>query len=558
MGKIKIVSSMVLDAICFIDQYNCLDSDSNLLEEQMNFIEKIESLCPEKLKNGSLSMSALSMALTAYAEGDDFENYTLDDLAKFFKNAEQVRDVVKSKEMSEFLASHIHPILDGLIDEWAEKYLGYINIFKEINFDKLWESDFLPIIQEEINKNETIAQNINIDEMFADMEKLKQCEPFGDVKIYISPMSFPVSFKLYGNSFLQAARTNLSAGLIAHELMHGFMDEKLEKLYLDYINSIKYLREQHNRLINEQRSGNEEEFVMAAEYYLRMKYNNEDRKELLKYARNNYGGCVPTSVFLFDLLSKEEETPKDYVAWLTDVFENKKLPKKAIERNLDIVCPKEPIEIFNDNLFGSFRRVIDKMKELQSIKNFDILYIEKKIESLVNHNFKQVERKEVYFGQEYQPLPNALKIKELCVDNLFINIAEYKDRETALCDGINDAGGHIGAEMEKVNGKWRHLYNVNISCVGKTPTTLSATFVKNNHRISFTAKCPDYVCRNIDYPSTLKELNDAIMANIKSLHETGQPTEFGKSIPDVQDFCVKYSQEILATQKQIEEIIMKL
>jgi hypothetical protein len=126
--------------------------------------------------------------------------------------------------------------------------------------------------------------------------------------------------------------------------MHGFATKELTDLYLEYVKSIKYLAEQHDRLINEQHSGNEEEFVMAAEYYLRMRHNNETKKDLLKEARNRYNGCVPNSVFLFDLLAKEE-IPNGYAEWLIDIFKNKKLPKKAIERHLDeILSTQKKIE----------------------------------------------------------------------------------------------------------------------------------------------------------------------------------------------------------------------
>jgi len=555
MAQIKIMSSMALDAICFIDQYNCLDSSSNLLEEQMNFIEDIEILSSGKLKNGSLSMSDLSSILTAYAENAEFENYTLDDLAKLFKNPEAMREAVKLKFTSEFQASYIAPVLDKLVDKWAEIYVNYINILKEAEFDKLWEADLLPVIQEEIRKKEKIYSRLDIKEVLVDIQKLKQCEPLGDVKIYVSFMSFPIAFKLHGNNFLDCIYGSRGAGIICHELMHGFATAELERLYLDYINSIKYLTEQHNRLINEQHSGNEEEFVAAAEYYLRMKYNQEDKKDLLREAGKQYGGCMPTSVFLFDLLSKEIETPNNYAQWLTTIFKNGKLPKKAIERNLTVICPKEPIEEIYDKLFGSFKIMIDKIKEIQVGRSFDI---EKKIENIINQKFEEISDKSVYFAQERQPLPNALNVKELYADNLFINIAEYKNKNDALFDRINDDGSNIGPAMEKVNNQWRALYNVNMSLIGRTPVTLSATFIKDNYRISFTIRCPEYVNRGIDYPANLKEFKEHFFANMKSLQETGKPIKTDRPILSADELMLKYSDEILSAQKQIEDIIIKL
>lgn len=397
MTRIKIMPSMVLDAICLITQ--CNYPNDNITEEQINFIDIMEELSSGRLRNDAISMSTLCGILTMYAENTDFENYTLDDLDKLFKNPENMRDVVKSQKTTEFHASYIYPVLDDLVDEWAERYSVYINILKEIEFDKLWESELLPTIEKEISKKQKIYESLDIDGVCTDIQKLKQCEPLGDIKIYVSFMSFPVAFKLHGNNFLDCIRGNRGSGVVCHELMHGFATKELTDLYLEYINSIEYLTEQHDRLINEQLSGDEEEFVMAAEYYLRMKYNGEDKQDLLREARKQYGGCVPTSVFLFDLLSKEKETPNGYVDWLVGVFKNKKLPKKAIERNLDNICPKNPYDAFNDKMFDSFKIMIKKMKEIQkSNKEFDI---EKEIEGITGQKFEDITEnigKNIYFA----------------------------------------------------------------------------------------------------------------------------------------------------------------
>lgn len=552
MAKIKIVPSMAFDAICFFEHL-AIDYTTytwSVLPEQKAFMGKIENLTSGKLKDGFLGMSSLCGRISSYDENGGFENYTLDDLAEFFRNPENIRDGIISESI--YASMKLSP------EEWAEKYLNYINILKEIEFDKVWETDLLPVIREEIEKREEICKNLNMDGAFADIQRLKQCEPLEDVKIYIGVMSYPVAFKLHGNSFLDTVYGNMGVGIVCHELMHGCSNKELEKLYLEYVKSIKYLTEQHYKLINEMHSGNEEEFVAAAEYYLRMKHNGEDKKDLLKHARKNYGGCMPTSVFLFDLLSQESETPNGYADWLIDVFKNNKLPKKAIERNLDIICPKDPFENHNDKLFGSFRRVIDKFEEIQKGKSFDIA---KKIENIVNQPFEEITEKSVFFAQIRQDLPNALIIKEICFDSIFISIAEYTDRATALCDGINAAGSNIGPNGEEVNGKWRALWNVNFSSVGKSPATVSSTFVKDNLRISFTAVCPEYVTRNMEYPSNVHELNHHIVASLKKMKEEGitmADIDREMNIPPFEEFAVKYSDEILAAQKKIEDIIMKL
>ncbi|MCL2158824.1 MAG: hypothetical protein FWH48_05390, partial [Oscillospiraceae bacterium] len=450
MARIKIVPSMALDAICFIDRYN---HGGALSTEQKALFDKIDGISADfahKVKIGAHSMSDVGIILTTYKEnaGDYLEHCTLDDLAKIFKNPEDMRATVKSRITNEYLASFIYPALDQFVAESAEKYVAMIGELKNVGFDKLWETDLLPFIKEKIVREEEKYSGMNIDAALADIQRLKGGEPgemAKDVKIYMSAMSYPVAFKLNGNSFLTHIHDNMNTDIIYHELMHGFATDELTKLYLDYVSGIKYLAEQHDKLITEHGSGNEEEFVAAAEYYLRMKHSGEDKKELLKRMRENYCGSMPTSVFLFDLLSQEPKTPDGYAKWLTDVFKNKKLPKKAIERNLDNIAPREPFAIFNDKLFGSFKRMLLKAQDIQRdpkniYRNIDM---ERKIEQILGKKIEEITDKTVYFAQERQPLSNSLKVKEAQTgdtNDIFVNIAIYATMEDALKDGLMDAG----------------------------------------------------------------------------------------------------------------------
>jgi len=316
---------MVFDAICFIDHLT-IDYKNyrfDVLDEQKALKEKVEKLTSDKLKKGLLGMSGLCGEISSWDKNGEFENYTLDDLAEFFRNPENIREGLDTERI--WASEKRSP------EEWAEKYLDYINILKEIGFDKLWETELLPVIQEDIDRRQEICKNLNMDGAYADIQKLKQCEALEAVQIYIGVMSYPVAFKLYGNNFLDTVYGNMGVGIVCHELMHGCSNKELESLYLEYIESIEYLKEQHEKLKNEWHSGNEEEFVQAAEYYLRMKHNGETKQELLNCAWKQYDGCMPTSVLLFDLLSQESETPSNYAQWLTDIFKNKKLPQEAIE-----------------------------------------------------------------------------------------------------------------------------------------------------------------------------------------------------------------------------------
>ncbi|MCL1845178.1 MAG: hypothetical protein FWF77_04675 [Defluviitaleaceae bacterium] len=332
MPKITVMPSMALDAICYFEHRFLHDKTH---PKQFEFITKINRLCGDKLGSEFISGSTLCLALTTFADNAHFDSMSLDELAQLFKDAEKFRSTVQSKVCDGFTASYLFPALDYLAEGLAATYAENIEIIKNAGFEKLWENDLFPLIQEKIHEKETVYREVKLDCISADIQKLKQCPPIGDVKIYVSALSYPVAFSLYGGKFLENIGGGEGVGMICHELMHGFATEKVTNLYLEYVKSDPYLAEKHGILTGEMQSGDEEEFVMAAEYYLRLKHNGESKRKLLTKIRYEYDDCTPVAFFLFDLLSRESETPNGYVKWLENIFENKKLPKVDAESCLN-------------------------------------------------------------------------------------------------------------------------------------------------------------------------------------------------------------------------------
>ena len=99
----------------------------------------------------------------------------------------------------------------------------------------------------------------------------------------------------------------------------------MTNLYLKYVESDEKLKACHRALIEDWHSGDEEEFVMAAEYYLCYLSGNYTKEQLISKAKKQYGGNCPTSVAIFELLLQERELPKDYDKWLIWQFRNGKL-----------------------------------------------------------------------------------------------------------------------------------------------------------------------------------------------------------------------------------------
>lgn len=345
MAEIKIVSNMAFDAISLIEYIHTTPEfyknhyGVEALPEQKIFGEKIDGLTLGEL-DGCANRVNMCMAFTTfYHKKEDLEHCCLDDLAEFFEEPRNVRDSMV-KYLSELFPGYYAELeFNKLWEEHflprVKKYKKHINVLKRIGFDILWKSDLLPLIQNEIAKKEETYKSLDIAGTFADIQKLKQ-DSFEKIKIYVSLMTYPTAFRLPGYNFLDTFKSSeiMGAGIICHEMMHGFINRELENLYLNYIGSNEYLIECHSK-VSRMNGVNEEDLVNAAEYYLRMKHNDESKKNLLKEAKERYSGCLPTSVFLFDLLSKETETPNGYVEWLIDIFKNKKLPQDNIKQRVD-------------------------------------------------------------------------------------------------------------------------------------------------------------------------------------------------------------------------------
>lgn len=331
MTKINLYPCIIFDTICYLEKRT--HDEKYLLNEQNNFIKKIKDLTIGKINGNCMGMSNLCLILSIYTNNTNIQNYTLDDLINIFNNIHDVSKVVRKKTKNEFWKSFLFPTLDHLIESYAKKYADDITILKEIGFEELWKSDLYNGINESITANIDFVERFNIDELFGNIQKMKNIDNILDCSTYISFMSYPTAFTLYNNCFLYPIGSFLSLEMIAHELMHGFASDELISEYLKYIAKNEFLTEK-NRKLNEY-SGNEEEFVMAAGYYLAYLSQIQSKEEYIIKAKRN-GDC-PLSVIIFDMLTKEESVPVDYNAWLINKFKNRCFPERDIEEYISSI-----------------------------------------------------------------------------------------------------------------------------------------------------------------------------------------------------------------------------
>lgn len=331
MGTIKFYPCMIFDAICYFEQRH-LENKQRMRDDQITFIEKLNTILHEKVDDNELGMSSLCLVISTYTNNENLEKLTLEDLIEILKDPQDIEKVVRERTSNEFTASYLFRLLEYLKAGWADNYIKKLKVLQQSGFEEDWKLEAYPHVMEQIAQKDTIMKTVDTKKLFLNIEKLKKCKVLDDVKIFVSYLSYPTAFTLYNGCFLDCFGANERMPfMVAHELMHGFASGKLIELYLQYVNGDKYLMESHRKLIEEMHSGDEEEFVMAAEYYLGYLLGLESKENLIDMAKTRYRGCLPVSVMIFDRLTKEKEVPYDYNDWLIQKFESGAFLQENIE-----------------------------------------------------------------------------------------------------------------------------------------------------------------------------------------------------------------------------------
>lgn len=325
MSHIQIKSSLALDTLCFLEK-RLLNDTKWMDEKQIEEIKYINALLPGDFGDNYIGMSNICLIVSAYFDGD-LECLTLDDLIDMFNDPRKIENTVKERITGGFTASYIYPVLEWLNDGYASLYAKRLTVLKNIGFESIYKERILPMVYSEMKQKEAEVAGYDADSLFRNVSLLKKSSVIASANIYVSFFSAPTAFTLYGGSFLTCFCPAGSVdfySMIAHELMHGFASEKLTELYRKHVESNEKLKACHHALL-EDYPGDEEEFVMAAEYYLCYLSGNYSKEQLLKRARKEYGGNYPTSIAIFKQLLHEPRVPEDYNEWLIGQFESNQI-----------------------------------------------------------------------------------------------------------------------------------------------------------------------------------------------------------------------------------------
>ena len=491
--KINLKTSMIFDAICACSLiYN--HGNYNKMA-QNEFLNILRDRTGEVFKEGAPSYSTMCGIVAGYI--DDPSCATLDDLYLMFQSISDVDAVIRSKVKNEFKQSYIFPTLDMLKNGGAEKYCEYITALKAAGFEELWREKVLPIEQEQIKKLQENFETADIDSILKTISDLKgsDCD---SVTTYISLLSYPVSFTLDETSFLDTINDhedyykNGFLSMIAHELMHGFASAELTEMYSKFMESSRYLRSTHKSLIKDMHSGDEEEFVMAAEYYIlwRSKIMSKEQIVLKNYSR--YGGCVPMALYIFDYMTKEQNPIENYDQWLKYGFKNGLFKEENIFSAIDALLdsPTDHDNFFA-NLFVILQRCAYILRDAQLTVTEDI---KNQIEQLTNAQFVLSNDRQVSFADGTKEIGADIVRETLTSDHMIVERIEFQNKKDALGFRFAYGGSNVGACAIEYNGeKFEKSYILNMAYHKDKSNRVEFSFVCTNARYLITSACPDYV-----------------------------------------------------------------
>lgn len=436
MKNITLTTSMVFDAICTLtclQQYDLIVGMA--LPEQKQALDVLRERTDDDFKNVSGSFSSVCEMVRCNL--NDPTTATLCELCE-------------ALEKTENLAG-------------KDEYIRCIKLLEDIGFEEVWKGIILPAEEEYIQKIEDDYKDKDISSVFELISKLKSKRVDGTT-VYFAVMSYPVSFSFSNNTFVQAVPRDREdvdrlLPLIAHELMHHFSSECVYDLYRKHINSNLYLRSTHNALINDKCSGDEEEHVMAAEYYILVKSGIRTYRDIVMRNCRRYGNCVPNAMYIFGKMAECDDIG-DLNEWLSNAYENGVIKADEVIEYVDemLPTPKTDEEFYKIALSkispcwyiakGAFKEGKDDIKN--------------DIEALLGAEFVLQSGKSVTFCRDEKALPESVRMETLTADGITVDRLQFDSIEDALGFEFKPMGLHTEVPIEYNGERFENAHQYSI------------------------------------------------------------------------------------------------
>jgi hypothetical protein len=338
----------IYDVLCYAGQ-RFFELGEYYLEDQKDLICKVnkelEKYNIDDFNLSGPSMSSMCMVLSCFTENEDIDKLTIKDFIEIIKHPENLSPVINERlKYNDFLLRDANYTIKWLEEGGTAGYIKLLEALENINFYKTWVGAAMPTALEECVKLRSKISQYNLDNIFGDILKLRDEDSIKDVNIFVSFFSHPVCFSLYNKSFLSSCLSDFVDGkmfvqIISHELMHGFSNNETINILRELVNKDDFLKKTYNTLVEQYSGAEEEQFVVAAEYYLAVVNGLATYEDIIETAKQRYGGCMPLSLIIFNLLIQERSVPGNYNLWLSQKFNSGFINGENIEMQIEKIAP---------------------------------------------------------------------------------------------------------------------------------------------------------------------------------------------------------------------------
>ena len=249
-------------------------------------------------------------------------------------------------KLAEVYPSYIHEL--PYVKQYESELIKGLEILKNSDFKELWGNDILPILNRQCNEASLDYNDTTVANVLLDISCVHQKKMSDNIYIYITYFTHPASFKIAPNSYITNSGIKNPIldikgfiRLLAHELCHGFSNEKAREAYRNMCSQDKYLNKA-NWVFNEfcGHPGDEEEFVQAIDRVISIKNNLITYEEVLTGFYNYHYECsVPIAIILFAELYKLQELPADINEWIYSKFTDHTIKIGEIESKVNLIIP---------------------------------------------------------------------------------------------------------------------------------------------------------------------------------------------------------------------------
>ena len=248
------------------------------------------------------------------------------------------------EKLAEVYPTYIHE--SPYVKQYETELINGLNILMNSDFLEIWNKDVLPIIDRQSNETSSCFSDTEVHDILSDISRVHQKEMDNDIYIYVTYFTYPASFKIAPNSYITHSGIENPIDikyflrLLAHELCHGFSNEKARGVYRNMCSQDKYLNKV-NWFFDEfcAHPGDEEEFVQAIEHAIAVKNGLETYDDVINHFHGYYGCSVPIAIILFAELNKLNYIPANMNEWIINKFADQTIRIGGIEAKVNMIIP---------------------------------------------------------------------------------------------------------------------------------------------------------------------------------------------------------------------------